>query len=190
MNKFKKQPANNNKIFHYINNNIRANTVFCIDKDNEKIGAIDIRDALKLAEEAKLDLVQFSSADVPTCRIIDYSKFKYELSKKEKLSKKKQRESSVKIKEIKFRPSTGIEDLRVKATKAIKNLEDGYRIKILIVFKGREMSYTKIAEETMNTFISLIPDLEIIEPPAIYGRYLSAMGMKKVGRLSGSGNPE
>lgn len=177
MNKFNRFKNDKNKPLHFVGKQIRAQKILLIDGEENKV--ISITEALVIAAQANLDLVQFSQGDVPSCRIIDYSKFKYELHKKEKLQKKKQRDSIIKIKEIKFRPSTGIEDLKVKANNAIKNLDDGYRIKIIVIFKGRELSYKDLGFITLNKFISLIPDFQLLEEPSLSGKFLAVTGMRK-----------
>src|SRR5690554_4765412 len=100
-----------------------------------------------MALDAGLDLVQVSSGgrnSSPTCKILDYGKYKYQQSKNEKAAAKKQRENSVKIKEIKFRPTTDINDLRTKASKVQEFLNDGDKVKITIAFRGREVSHKEI----------------------------------------------
>jgi translation initiation factor IF-3 len=141
----------------FVNHEIRAKNVRCIDKDNKNIGIISKIAAIRLAEKDGLDLVQVSGkGDTPTCKIIDYGKYQYEQSKKQKLAAKKQRESSTKTKEIKFRPCTGINDLKIKAKKAATFLNDGCKIKVSVVFKGRERAHQGVAQDTLNTFIDLI----------------------------------
>ena len=171
--------AKNKSKFFYINYQIRAKKVLLIDAENNKIGIVSINDALQKAKDSSLDLVQFSNEENPLCKIINYSKFKYDLSKKEKLAKKKQKESAIKIKEIKFRPSTSIGDLKVKANNAIKNLEDGYRIKIIVAFKGRELAHKELGHTALNTFISLIPNFSLLEDPVMSGKFLTVIGIIK-----------
>ena len=158
--------------------NIRANKVLCIDQDNNNLGIIDLFQALKLAENSGLDLVQVAppiKGGVPTCKIVDLGKYRYELSKKQKALAKKQRESASKIKEIKFRPSTDINDLKIKANQAQEFLDAGDKVKITITFKGRELSYKEIGYDTLNSFLSLISDIETISQPSMDGRFLCAI---------------
>lgn len=166
---------------YLINFNIKSQKVRCIDPEgNHKI--LSVKDAVALADSFELDLVQISgdNEEIPTCKILDYSKFKYEQSKKEKLTKKKQRENVVKIKEIKFRPSTDINDLRIKSKHAQGFLDDGDKIKVTIVFRGREMQYQKVAIETLNTFMSLLNSAHYESQPSINGRFMTAVIVKKV----------
>jgi len=171
----------NNKPAHYIGRQIRASHVLCINHENENCGVIPISDALKIAESSGLDLVQISSdkGKTPTCKILDYSKFKYEQSKKDKLLKKKQRELANKIKEIKLRPTTGEHDLLTKATHAADFISEGCKVKVTIVFKGREMTHRELGKETMEQFISLIPDANVEAPLSMVGRLMTIVLAKK-----------
>ena len=160
--------------FHYVGRQIRASHVLCIDEKDNNCGIIPIEKALDMAAKSGLDLVQINSANnnSPTCKILNYDKFKYELQKKEKLAKKKQRESIIKIKEIKFRPSTDTNDLRVKAKQAQKFLDDGDRLKITIVFKGRELSYRENGEKTLNEFLSMLTNVQVDGQSSLVGKYM------------------
>ena len=165
---------------HFVGYNIRAKEVRCINTDGSS-EIMPIANALAIAKAQELDLVQLSSSkdDIPTCKIIDYSKFKYELSKKEKASKKKQREGAVKIKEIKFRPSTEDHDLQTKAKHAQDFLNDGHKIKVTIVFKGRELAYKDIAKDTLDKFVGFIDNAIFESFPTLSGRFMSVMIIKK-----------
>ena len=172
----------NNNSKYFVGRQIRASRVLCIDQNNTNCGVISLSDALDLANKNGLDLVQISNGSkdkMPTCKILDYSKFKYDLSKKEKLAKKKQRESAVKIKEIKFRPSTGENDLRIKAKQASAFLEDGHRVKVTIVFRGREMSHRQIGEDTLQQFVDMLSNVEFESKPSMNGRNMVAILAKK-----------
>ena len=169
----------NNKYF--LNHQIRAPKVLCIDSENINHGIISLQEALRLAELNGLDLVQISAqpGQAPTCRILDYSKFKYEQSKKDKLSKKKQRESAIEIKEIKFRPSTAENDLRTKARQAQGFLDDGDKVKVTIAFHGRELSHKEVADNTLKIFMGFIPDAQMVSAPSLNGKDLIVMIEKK-----------
>lgn len=167
----------NNRV--YFNNAIKAFKVRCIDHNNENIGVISKAQAISMAESEGLDLVQVSlhrDGSIPTCKIVDYGKYKYELSKRQKAQAKKQRESIVKTKEIKFRPSTGINDLRTKANKARKFIEEGCRVKIVMSFKGREMQHKHLAPAKLDLFLELLEmDVHKFEEPKFEGRLMSIM---------------
>lgn len=183
MRKAKKRGFNNNKKGsqrdrHFVGRQIRSSEVMCIDDQNVNHGVISIQDALRLADNSGLDLVQVSTparGKAPTCRIIDYSKFKYEQSKKEKASQKKQRENAIKIKEIKFRPVTDENDLRIKAKQVQSFVDDGHRIKVTITMKGREMSHKEVAFETFGKFVEMLDSVEVINEPSMAGRSMCAV---------------
>jgi translation initiation factor IF-3 len=148
-----------------VNNQIRSDTVRCINQDNENLGIISKHEAMSLANSKGLDLVQVSplkKGTIPTCKIIDYGKYKYDLSRKEKVKSKKQRESIIKLKEIKFRPCTGVHDLSIKATRAAKFLKDDCKLKITVVFKGREKTHTEVALNKLDDFIDLVMSSDIL----------------------------
>lgn len=172
---YKRRPFRNEDK-HFINRNIRAKEVRCIDPDGNHT-IMRIGDALALAESLDLDLVQISKVqeDIPTCKIVDYSKMKYELSKKDKAAKKKQRETAIKIKEIKFRPSTDDNDLKTKAKQAQEFLDDGHKIKLTMIFKGRELAYKDVALKTLDTFIGYLSSAAYESQPSMSGRFLSAI---------------
>lgn len=160
---------------YFVGRQIRAAKVLCIDNENINRGVIPIKDALQIAESNGLDLVQISDKDeIPTCKILNYSKFKFDLSKKEKESRKKQRESIIKIKEIKFRPATDENDLKIKARQAREFLEEGHKVKITIMFKGRELAYKDVGLATFNKFLELVP-AQSANPPLLNGRQLTAI---------------
>lgn len=149
--------------------------ILLIDENNINCGNVNISEALEKAKNAGLDLVQVyrNKTDI-TCKIIDFSKFKYDLSKQEKLNKKKQKESRIKIKEIRLRPSTDKHDLIVKARQAEEFLMKNHHIKISIQFKGRELSHKEIGKETLKTFLSMITcGVKEITPRSISGKTLS-----------------
>lgn len=173
----KQRKRSNNRVF--INRDIRAKEVRCIDHNNKNLGVIKKDDAIKLAEDAGLDLVMISGntkkGQIPVCKILDSGKYKYDMSKKQKDMARKQRESAVKVKEIKFRPSTDINDLKTKAKHAEKFLADGCKIKVSIKFKGREMSHKGIAYDKMFEFVDLIGNAQMSEDPKMNGRNMTCM---------------
>jgi translation initiation factor IF-3 len=165
-----------------INRQIRGFKVFCIDHNGVNLGLIDTNKALEIAQENDLDLVQIAynaKENAPTCKILDYGKYKFQQQKNVKNAAKKQRESEIKTKEIKFRPTTGENDLKIKAEKAQEILNDGDKVRISVIFKGRELSYKENGYENMNNFIALLPDMQIVESPTLLGKVLTALGIKK-----------
>lgn len=159
---------------------IRAKKVLCIDKDNNNLGVMNFSEALSLANQDELDLMQISIKDnLPTCKILNYSKFKYEQSKKQKEVAKKQRESTAKIKEIKLRPSTSENDLRIKANKVSGFLDEGNKVKITVTFKGREISHKNLGIQTLNVFMAMLSNITIIDQLSSEGKMLSLTCFRK-----------
>lgn len=148
-----------------INEEIREREVRLIDADGSQLGVVPIRKAQEIAEERKLDLVNVApTAKPPVCKIMDYGKYKYELAKKEKEAKKKQR--VINVKEIRLTPNIEIHDLTTKAKRANEFLGDGDKVKVSVRFRGREMGHTEIGIEVLNDFANLTKDHGIIEKPA------------------------
>lgn len=149
--------------FTPVNYQIRAKKVRCINNNNANLGVIDTVEAMKLANKVGLDLIQISNpknGDPPVCKISDYGKYKYDLSKKQKLQEKKQRESIIKTKEIRFRPSTDANDLQVKARQAAKFLLSGHKLIVSVFFKGREFSHKDRAQNRLADFLDLVNSLD------------------------------
>lgn len=155
-----------------INEEIRDKELRVIDNDGAQLGIMSLEDALALANEKKLDLVNISpNANPPVCKILDYGKYRYELQKREKEAKKKQKVTSVK----EIRLSTFIEahDIQVKANTATKFLKDGDRLKVSLRFKGREKDYASKGLAVMNQFAELVAPVGTIEKkPEFEGRSL------------------
>lgn len=165
-----------------VNHQIRAPKVLCINQNNDNLGLISLSQAIALAQEQGLDLVQVAPGgkdNIPACKILDSGKYKYELSKKKKEADKKQRESIIKTKEIKFRPTTDLNDLKTKARKAEEFIEEGCRVKVSITFKGREISHQEVAHDTLNIFMEFAPDLQMIGKPSFDRRDLTVFLSKK-----------
>jgi translation initiation factor IF-3 len=119
---------------------------------------------LERAEERGQDLVEIApQADPPVCKIINYGKFKYEQQKREKLQKKNQNVSI--LKEIRLHPNTDVHDFEFKAKHAINFLEDGNKVKVSVMFKGREMAYQEQGEELLKRFVEKVEDIAKIESP-------------------------
>lgn len=153
-----------------INEEIRDKEVRLIDVDGSQIGVVPTRKALSLAYERKLDLVKVApNAKPPVCRIMDYGKYKYELAKKEKEAKKKQK--VINVKEVRMTPSIEAHDLNVKAKKTIDFLKDGDRVKVSVRFRGRELGHTETGKEVLMKFAQLISEYGTIEKePRMEGR--------------------
>lgn len=143
-----------------INEQIRASKVQVIDENGEKKGEMSLNEALNLAYEKKLDLVMVApNPEMPVCKIMNYGKYKFEQSKKEKEARKKQK--SFELKEIRITPNIEQHDFEFKSKNARKFLEDGNKVKITLKFRGREMNYIKLGEQVLNKFIEELSDISV-----------------------------
>lgn len=132
------------------------------DGKNENLGVVSLREALNIAADRGLDLVEVSpTADPPVCRVMDFSKFLYEQSKKEREARKAQK--TIEVKEIRLRPQTNSHHLSFKVRDARKWIGDGMKVKVSIRFKGREIDYPQIAREQMEMFANELQDLAVVE---------------------------
>ena len=147
-----------------VNEEIKAPKVRVIDIDGTQLGIYTVRDALKLASEREQDLVEIApQAKPPVCKIIDFGKFKYEQQKREKVQRKNQQISL--LKEIRLHPNTDIHDFEFKSKHAVNFLEEGNKVKVVVMFKGREMAYTEQGEDLLNRFIEKMEDIAKVESP-------------------------
>jgi translation initiation factor IF-3 len=153
-----------------INREIRAASVRVIDMDGKQLGVISLTDALAEATKAGLDLVEVSpTAAPPVCRIMDYGKFRYQQSKKVQVSKKSQ--TVIQVKEIRIRPKTEAHDLEVKIKHVVKFLEQHNKVKISMMFRGREIAYTDIGRKIMESIKNTLGDGCVIDQqPKLEGR--------------------
>jgi len=160
-----------------VNFQIRIPQVRVIDEDGEQLGIMETRDALDLAQEKGMDLVEVApTARPPVCRIMDYGRFLYEESKKQKKARSKQHHQKVKI--IKFRPKTEDHDYQFKKRHIMEFLEEGDKVKVMVQFRGREMAHQ---ERGMMIITRLLEDLDeaalVADPPKMEGNTLSLMLM-------------
>ncbi len=146
-----------------------------IDENGQNVGVVIMREALRRAENAGLDLVEISTAgDWPVCKIIDAGKYKYELQKRKNEAKKKQKVQETK--EIKFTPNIGDNDYGFKMRNAKKFLAEGNKVKFTIRFRGREMSYQDLGVEVLNRAAKDVADIAKTEgQPKLEGRNMSLM---------------
>jgi len=156
-----------------INEQIRDREVRLIGEDGEQLGIMSARDAYKRAQEAELDLVKIAPmAKPPVCKIIDYGKYKYELTRKEKEAKKKQK--IVEIKEVRLSPNIDTNDLNTKVNNAKKFITKGNKVKVTLRFRGREMAHVQQSRHILDDFAGLLSDIAVIEKPAkLEGRNMS-----------------
>lgn len=155
-----------------INGRIRVNQIRCIDQNGQQLGVVPTIEAMRLAREAGLDLVEISpNASPPVCKILDYGKYKYELKKKAQEAKKKQ--VVVKLKEVKMRPTTDEHDFQFKLRHVERFLEEGDKAKITVVFKGREMAYQDRGRAVMARVLEALKDkVKVDQPPIMEGRMM------------------
>lgn len=153
-----------------INGQIRARELRLVDSDNNQMGIMSSREALQIAEERQLDLVEIApQAKPPVCRLMDYGKFKYEQSKREKEAKKKQR--IINVKEVKLRPNIEEHDYQVKFRNAVRFLKSGDRVKATIMFRGREIVHTPKGRKILFRMAKELSELSIMErDPKLEGR--------------------
>lgn len=156
-----------------INEQIRDKEVRLIGEGGEQLGIMSARDAYKMAQEAELDLVKIAPmAKPPVCKIIDYGKYKYELTRKEKEAKKKQK--IVEIKEVRLSPNIDTNDLNTKVNNAKKFITKGNKVKVTLRFRGREMAHVQQSKHILDDFAELLADVAVIEKPAkLEGRNMS-----------------
>ena len=136
---------------------------------------MDIKDALQVANDAGLDLVEVApNADPPVCRVMDYGKYRYEQSKRQKESRKHQH--TVTIKEVKMRPKIEKHDYEFKLDHARSFIEHGHKVKVTMMFRGREMAHTDIGMSVILRFVEDLEDIATVEvPPRLEGRNITAM---------------
>jgi len=140
-----------------INERIQASSVRLISEEGEQLGIVPIREALKIADEKGLDLVEVApNSDPPVCRIMDYGKFKYQTSKKDQEARKKSRSSQ--LKEIKMRPNTEDHDLSFKIKNLKKFLSKKDRVKVTVFFRGRQMAYMDAGMELLKRVAEEVAD--------------------------------
>ena len=148
-----------------INEQIRCKEVRVISGTGEQLGIMSSKEAYFKAKDADLDLVMITPSEKPpVCRIIDYGKYRYEMARKEKEAKKKQK--TVDVKEVRLSPNIDVNDLNTKAKQARKFLEKGDKVKVAVRFRGREMAHTNIGREILKTFYTMVEDLAVIDKPA------------------------
>ena len=162
-----------------INEQIRDREVRLIGEDGEQLGIMSAREAMKIAMEAELDLVKIApTAKPPVCKIIDYGKYKYEQTRKEKEAKKKQR--TVEIKEVRLSPNIDTNDLNTKVNNAKKFISKGNKVKVTLRFRGREMAHVQQSRHILDDFSEMLSDIAVVEKaPKLEGRNMSMVLTEK-----------
>ena len=155
-----------------VNGQVRFREVRLIGTDGEQLGIMSSQDAQKIADEAELDLVCISPmAKPPVCKIIDYGKYRYEMIRRDKEAKKKQK--IVELKEVRLSPNIDTNDLATKTNAARKFLEKGNKVKVTLRFRGREMSHMSQSRYILDDFAKSLADIAVIDKPSkVEGRTL------------------
>lgn len=156
-----------------INEQIRIREIRLIDSDGTQQGIVPTREALAMAQNQGLDLVEVSPlADPPVCKILDYGKYRFELEKKLRDSKKKQK--VLKLKEIRMQPKIAGGDIEVKSKHIKDFLAEGNKVKVTVRFRGRELAHTELGLEILNKVLNLLEDEYIMErQPVMEGRFMT-----------------
>ena len=162
-----------------INGQIRDKEVRVIAENGEQLGIMPVKEAMKLAQEAELDLVKIApKAQPPVCKIIDYGKYRYELARKEKEAKKKQK--TVEVKEVRISPNIDTNDLNTKVNNAKKFIAKGNKVKVTLRFRGREMAHMQQSKHILDDFAEMLADVAVVEKPAkLEGRSMSMVLTEK-----------
>lgn len=148
-----------------INEQIRDKEVRVIGTDGEQLGIMSSKEAMKLAEEAGVDLIKIApTAKPPVCKIMDYGKFRYEQARKEKEAKKKQK--TIEVKEVRLSPNIDTNDLNTKINSARKFLEKGDKVKVTLRFRGREIAHVNTSKAILDDFAEKLSDVAVVEKPA------------------------
>ena len=156
-----------------INEQIRDKEVRVIGEDGEQLGIMSAKEAMKLAQEAELDLVKIApTAKPPVCKIIDYGKYRYEQARKEKEAKKKQK--TVDVKEVRLSPNIDKNDLNTKVNSAKKFIQKGDKVKVTLRFRGREMAHMATSKHILDDFADALKDVCVVEKaPKVEGRAMT-----------------
>ena len=156
-----------------INEQIRDKEVRVIGEEGQQLGVMSPKDAMKLAREAEVDLVKVApSAKPPVCKLVDYGKYKYELVRKEKEAKKKQR--TIEVKEVRLSPNIDVNDLNTKCNSARKFIEKGNKVKVSLRFRGREMAHIDSSKHILEDFAEKLSDIAVVDKaPKLEGRSMT-----------------
>ena len=162
-----------------INGQIRDKEVRVIAENGDQLGVMPVKEAMKLAQEAELDLVKIApKAQPPVCKIIDYGKYRYELARKEKEAKKKQK--TVEVKEVRISPNIDTNDLNTKVNNAKKFIAKGNKVKVTLRFRGREMAHMQQSKHILDDFAEMLAEVAVVEKPAkLGGRSMSMVVAEK-----------
>ncbi|NDJ53150.1 MAG: translation initiation factor IF-3 [Chloroflexi bacterium] len=163
------------KVTYRTNRDIRVKQVRLIDASGDNVGVVLTREALRMAEESGLDLVEVApNADPPVCKIMDFGKFQYEQAKKEREARKQQK--TTEIKEIRLRPKTDDFHIQISVRNARRWLQDDMKVRVRVRFRGREIDYPEIAREHLDKIAEELADVSVVEArPSMEGRTMIMM---------------
>ncbi len=148
-----------------INEQIRDREVRLIGEDGSQLGIMSAKEAYKIAREANLDLVKIApTAKPPVCKVIDYGKYRYEMARKEKEARKKQK--TIEVKEIRLSPNIDVNDLNTKMNQTRKFITSGNKVKVSVRFRGRELAHTASGKVILDQFAEKLSDIAVIDKPA------------------------
>lgn len=148
-----------------INEQIRDREIRLIGENGEQLGVMPTKEAMRLAKEVELDLVKIApTAKPPVCKIIDYGKYRYELVRKEKEAKKKQK--VIDVKEVRLSPNIDVNDLNTKVSAARKFIQKGNKVKVTLRFRGREMAHIQSSRHILDDFAKELEDIAVVDKPA------------------------
>lgn len=177
------RPGREQQRKHRINHEIKVAEVRVVDTEGKMLGVMQRSEALRMAEEREVDLVEIApQANPPVCRIIDYGKFVYEIQKKEKLQKKNQVASQ--LKEIRFKWRTATHDFNFKVKHARSFIEEGNKVKASVMFRGREITHQEIGKELLEKFVEAMTDIAKLDQPLKFeGKNLSVILSPEKGKV-------
>ena len=156
-----------------INERIRDKEIRVIGEEGQQLGVMSPKEAMKLAKEANVDLVKVApSAVPPVCKLIDYGRYRYEVARKEKEAKKKQK--TIEVKEVRLSPNIDVNDLNTKCNSARKFLEKGNKVKVTLRFRGREMAHIEASKHILTDFAEKLSDIAVVDKaPKLEGRSMT-----------------
>ena len=156
-----------------INEQIRDKEVRVIGEEGQQLGVMPPKEAMKLAKEANVDLVKIApAANPPVCKLVNYGKYRYELARKEKEAKKKQK--TIEIKEVRLSPNIDVNDLNTKCNSARKFIEKGDKVKVSLRFRGREMAHIDSSKHILEDFAEKLSDIAVVDKaPKLEGRSMT-----------------
>lgn len=158
-----------------INGQIKSHKVRLIDEKGVQKGVVLMRDALTAAQSVNLDLVKIADANPPVCKIVDAGKYVYEQNKAKKEAAKKQRASSSEVKEVQLRPNTDINDIKIKAKKARGFLDEGDKVKLVMRFRGREITHKEVGHAAVQKFIAELGEVKMEQAVTEQGNQITAL---------------